>query len=376
MRNVRAELEKELRGQIADHEWAELVEENYVAEVLKGMLSVSDVAERVRHLRRTWGRGGRLAGRQPLPARSRGAVSARIDALSAIYAHWAEQHIDVRWFRERTLTARDTPEYLAWIDQEGPQPQYRLLQPGEVGAWVLAEHNELDADGNGDDHVRGLIAQTQPGERKVKNLWYIDDRQERVLTVDARSTLGDLARLADKLADSYRWWSSEAATFVLTGRVPEVHVYMGSAPIRHGENAATTRVTMVLDPFLTPDQVADIYTRLRAQVSPKPPRSLSAKHYRLAQHIGPRVRFFLAHPSQVTRSGRRPQASPSGLAHFIEPTDGHTWQSLCRDWNEQYGGEQTASGRTWRYDAVRNFNRDAKDALMALLYPGWERPAA
>lgn len=54
--------------------------------------------------------------------------------------------------------------------------------------------------------------------------------------------------------------------FVLTDSTPEVYVYIGSASVRGGATAATKTVTMTLDPALTPDQVAGIYSRLKAKV--------------------------------------------------------------------------------------------------------------
>jgi hypothetical protein len=54
--------------------------------------------------------------------------------------------------------------------------------------------------------------------------------------------------------------------FVLADTVPEVYVYTGSASVRGGATSAVTTVTMTLDPALTPDQVAGIYSRLKARV--------------------------------------------------------------------------------------------------------------
>ena len=160
--------------------------------------------------------------------------------------------------------------------------------------------------------------------------------------------------------------------FVLTDSVAEVYVYTGSASIRGGTTAATTTVTMTLDPALTPDQVAGIYSRLKAKVQPSPPpRSLSVKHYRLAQHVGPHVAFLLEEPARITRPGRRARPDPDGLVRTVAPVGGCTWRSLRHDWNDQHGTPEGADGKTWRYDADSNFIRDAKRALSQLLAPGW-----
>ena len=106
--------------------------------------------------------------------------------------------------------------------------------------------------------------------------------------------------------------------FVLTNSVPEVYVYTGSALVRGGATAATTTVTMTLDPALTPDQVAGIYSRLKAKVQPSPPpRSLSVKHYRLAQHVGPHVAFLLEGPPSSPGQAGPGQSRRAGPDHRI-----------------------------------------------------------
>jgi hypothetical protein len=300
------------------------------------------------------------------------AASARIDALSAIYAAWADTDSDVRFFRMSTLARRDTPEFLAYLQRRGPHPDYELLQPGEVAAWIKDQHDRIADHGDGDEHVRQLIMNRRPHEPSLTtNLRYMHGNKEKTLTIDARSPLGKLAKVAEKLASRYRWAPSQATVFVLAGQMPEVCVYTGSAQIRYGlDSSATTRVTMNLDPSLTPEQVAGIYARLRAKLSSDPPRSLSVKYCRLAEHVGPHVRFYVREPGKVRRAGRRPAPGPAGLAQFIDPVPGYSWPTLHRDWNVRYA-DLAEDGRSWRYEHLSNFTRDAKSALTRLLNPGW-----
>jgi hypothetical protein len=182
--------------------------------------------------------------------------------------------------------------------------------------------------------------------------------------VDARGPLGDLAKLASDLADRYRWRPSEAATFVLTGRTPEVLVYVGSAQIRPGQTNVMSRVTMTLDPALTPEQVAGIYSRLKARFRPTPgPRSLSVKHCRLAQQSDPTwpsasCRLANGLASDAHRAPARLGSSRSSSPFPVTP-----------------GRASSVSGtrkyEQWRYESVSNFNRDAKNALNRLLWLGW-----
>jgi hypothetical protein len=225
-----------------------------------------------------------------------------------------------------------------------------------------------------DAYLLESFARSRPGSpRPFVTLRYAAGGQERAVSVDSEMFPGDLAGLADKLSGRYQWQSAGAVMFVLTGEVAEFFVYTGSASVRGGALAATSTVTMTLDPALTPEQVAGIYARLRAQIHPGPqPRPLSVKHYRLAQHTSPHVSFGVHQPSAITGPGRRLRPDPDGLVRTITPVIGWTWTSLRHAWNDQYG----THGKTWRYDASPNFIRDAKHALARLLAPGWQWQAS
>jgi hypothetical protein len=360
MTNIRIELENALRAPIADAAWDQLVELGYAGEVEVGAWTIDDLAAKVRDLQAAF--SGRVpSSTNELPSTD-AATSARIDALSAIYAAWAEGLGEVRRFRERELVDYSAPEFRAWAKRQGPYPDLepQLLQDAEVLPWITKHHNARAPNGDGDEHVRTLIGDGKP----VRHLWFVAEQQERAVTVDSRGPLGDLAKLASDLADRYRWQPSEAATFVLTGRTPEVLLYVGSAQIRPGQTNVMSRVTMTLDPALTPDQVAGIYSSLKARYRPTPgPRSLSVKHCRLAQHVGPHVAISIVPPGERAGVGRPPRPGPTGLVQIIAPLPGSSWKSLQHEWNEKYGH--------WRYESASNFNRDAKNALNRLLWPGW-----
>jgi hypothetical protein len=270
------------------------------------------------------------------------------------------------------LVRHDTPEFLAYLKRRGPHPDYELLRPDGVAAWINDQHDRIADHGDGDEHVRQLVMSQRLHEPSLTTtLRYVRGNRENALTVDVRSPLGKLAEVAEKLASRYRWAPSQATDFVLTGRMPEVLMYTGSAQIRYGiDSSAATRVTMALDPSLTPEQVAGIYARLRAKLHEDPPRSLSLKYCRLAEHVGPHVQFYAQEPGKVRRTGRRPTPGPTGLAQFIDPVPGYSWATLHWDWNAKHAdpAEKTWS---WRYEHLSNFTRDAQSALTRLLNPGW-----
>jgi hypothetical protein len=355
--NVRQAMAAAWRRSVPDQLWDYLVEKGYAGEVEEDRMPVDDLIEEAQQVLAAARPSAALADDNDIARQAAGAAAgARIDALSAIYAAWARNDLEVRRFRSHPLLASG------------------LLAPEDVGPWVLRQRAATAPDGNADRYLLEAFARSRPGApRPFTNLGYIADGQERMVAVDVQTPLGDLAKLADLLAGRYRWRPSEAAMFVLADTVPEVYVYTGSASVRGGATSAVTTVTMTLDPALTPDQVAGIYSRLKARVQPSPPpRSLSVKHYRLAQHVGPHVAFLLEEPSRRTRPGRRPRPDADGLIRTIAPTGDCTWRSLRHDWNHQHGMSGNANGRTWRYDADSNFIRDAKLALSRLLAPGWE----
>jgi hypothetical protein len=355
MINVRAELEKAWQRPVPDPLWDYLEEQGFADEAEHDLLTIEGLLEEAR---RVIAAGRRempeTAGNEVARQLAGAAATARIDALSAIFAAWASGDLEVQRFRERVLAG----DLLVWDD---------------AGPWILAQRAADAPDGDADSYLLAAFTRSRPdAPPPFTTLWYVSGR-ERTVSVDTQSVLGDLAQLADKLSSRYRWRPSGGTMFLLTGKVPEVFVYTGSASVRGGGLVATARVTMTLDPALTPEQVAGIYARLRARIHPSPqPRPLSVKHYRLAEHVGPRVAFGLNQPSAITRPGRRPRVDPDGLVRTITPVTGWTWNSLREAWNDKCGTRPTADGRTWRYDTSHNFIRDAKHALTRLLAPGWQ----
>ncbi|MDH6704806.1 hypothetical protein P3T27_001509 [Kitasatospora sp. MAA19] len=379
MTNLRADVEKALGWRMSDAMWEDLAGDGEAMSQRTDRAAVRrELVTAIKQRMAIYGHTPATRADGPTPSMRPTTVSAsaRIDALSAIYAAWANSDSKVEWFRRSYLVPQDTPEYEAWIAGRGDYPDFQLLPPEDVNQWIMDHFNADSSDSNGTRHIEALLTARRPSENPVVDLWYIANHRELALTVDSRWTLGDLAKISMDIAGTYQWRQSEAATFVLTGRQPEVFVYTGSASILHGATAACSRVTMTLDPFLTPDQVADIYSRLKARLHSGPIKSLSEKHYRLAQHIGPHVASRVDHPRRTGRTGRPLQAGPTGLAHFIEPADGATWQSLRRDWNNLYGHRTGRGGKAWHYDYQNhaNFIRDAKKAFERLLFPPWKRP--
>ena len=382
MNNWRRAVEAELGEPVLDSVWSELDERGDIEDLDLKLATLGQVAAKIKNISAALSAplGGRTGRPEPDESAPGGlphageATRARIDALSVIYAARAGSSRDVRRFRETAL-ARTRAAMAAGSGTVYPAPADEImLSEAQVPGWVRWCFSADSADGDGDRHVRELIASTSPrGPRRVADLWYIADKRERAQTVDASGVLGQLAQLAQNLADQYRWRPSQATMLVLTGYQPEVFVYLGSAEIRYGDANATTRVVMTLDPALSEEEVAGIYGRLRQRFHPaRPPRYQPTRRYRLAGHIGPHIHIRLGEPGSRAGPGRPPSPGPSGLATFFDLDEGYSWESLRRDWNTTYSGyTDQDTGRSWQYQSPSNFIRDSRTAVAQLLYPGW-----
>lgn len=360
------------RRPVNDTVWQWLTDMGYVEDAEQMSL-----AQGAQYLKRKWREMQQVVASDsgaPISLEPRDAAfNARGDALAAIFAAWAAHESDVDWFRRDALRRFDAAALTAWA-RGGPHPGFELLAEDEVAEWILERYNAASETGNGEDYIKKLILGMQFGsESPVVDLQYVDGGSVRILTVPRRGSLGDLARLSEKLAKRYRWHPAWAAQFVLTGAEPVVSTFSASAEVRYGTgDAATTRVTLSLDPFLPVERVAELYAALRARLEPQPARrAQSLRAYRLAEHVGPHVTLY---PTSATPQGRRgrPRRTdpPGGLVWYIDPVGGHTWSSLRRSWNNRYTdcGED---GTSWIYSELSNFTTEAQDVLKRLLDPQW-----
>lgn len=374
MANLRDQLAVELGEPVEGPIWDYLEAQGWIDDAELGLMPVRQLASTARRVKAAGPGIARPApGREPGFPHASEAALARVGALSAIYAAWASARADVARYRgilakSLPIMARETGMAPPHADQAG------LLHPDQAGPWVRWRYS---AEAPGRDTSRQveelLRAVSAHGPQRVADLWFVDGERERILTVAANGGLGQLARLAGSIAEDYRWRLSGATMFVLTGRMPEVQVYVGSAEIHYNEMSAASRVTMTLDPSLSPEDVAGIYASLRQQFHPQPmPRYQPVRRYRLAAHVGPHLQIRSGEPGSRNGPGRPPAPGPLGLALFIEPASGHTWKALRQSWNNACDSVPSGDpGRAWRYSNGPNFVRDSKVAFQQLILPGW-----
>ena len=270
--------------------------------------------------------------------------AARSVALGQLYALMAARRPDVESIRRHIARARvEMP-----VELDGFDAYFRevarlvdtgecLLTTEEVPGWVAGEHYSalrLPLGANVAEEVAAIRAVRDSG-RRACTLTYVVDGAARVLTVVESSVLYDLAGAAEGLVERYRCNVEAATMFVLTGDAPRVPRWSATVGVRYGDTAATTRVTLELDPDMSEPEVLAAYRAAR-------------------DHL------------RGTRKRIRPQSERAlVLAAWVAGRpEGETWEQRRRAWNVEHGKWQHPGPDT-------NFARDATDARRRLLRPGW-----
>jgi hypothetical protein len=146
------------------------------------------------------------------------------------------------------------------------------------------------------------------------------DNSERAIPVAHGGVLDKLRQISVNLANRYGWQEPQATLFVLSGNVP------ASSRVRSTVNF--NRITLQIDPSITPRQLADCYRRVRRKFREKRTRALSPKHLYLATF-----------PASCLGNSK--------------------WENRLDKWNEKYPD--------WEYDDLENFRRDCRHARKRLL---------
>jgi hypothetical protein len=251
--------------------------------------------------------------------------------LSCLLAREAEADSEVIEFRNKHL--RGGP--IAWKDME---------------AWILAQ---AETDGGYSQYIEvvippgttvrptvsGLVAEspvplaqlpTDGGVRaKFVEYGVEGGKWVKSVPVAAGGVLDELRTLCERLARSYSWKVDQATVFVLTGVVP-LMAGIRQETVVQSEHPAASRVTLVIDPVVSPQDVFDSYAKLRERMVKGTARPLTEKHLRLA--------LFAAE--------QRPPAK---------------WAPVMEAWNEKYPD--------WRYEKETLFARDATAAQNRILRP-------
>ena len=341
--DIKSELERQLGDGLSPQAWDYLVDDGWIRNVLWKEITIREVVREVRRLMSAWGRPIPQGSPRPRTLPSRQGVKApktvpeRQDVISRLLATEAARDEEVRSFREYVLRGSEVKPVGVdgWIkrqaEKDGPAKLW-LTVPVPTGTKVRSFTTFATTE------PPLTISEEKPAiliQRRylsyISLLVGMDEDPTREVATAEGGVLERLRQLSEALARRYGWNEALATNFVLTGEAPLVP----SVEIRWSVPSNFTtlaRISLTVDPALSPREVADHYRRIRAEIVGARHRDQSEKHMRLAT-------FAAARPA--SESLRKRMAA----------------------WNKQYP--------RWKYPRESNFGRDCKQAIQRLLHPDY-----
>jgi hypothetical protein len=329
---IDAALKRHRSHAVTDREWGLLDNrDNISLKIAKGETTHDLVAVRLIQDREAFGSAQQARQpAQPMLSRrqleSRASADLRIFAISRLTHGLAGQREDVRNFRAQILGGiliqfSDVQNWVASRSQSSPSLILRLPLP-----------QGITITRSGTNFLLSEPIQRLEGfstERDMLDYFGAGDGWVRSEAVSRDSELDRLRKLSLSLAADYGWQRAQATVFVLTGLVPTVaecrvtyETKEAIAPLR--------RITLTIDPALSPQRVMRIYAIERSKVRGRRSRPLGGKNTTLV--------FF----------------------HSTRPTE--TYAQSMKAWNAKYP--------EWRYKHASNFGRDVKRSRERLLMTG------
>ncbi len=329
---LRTAINAQLESPLSDSEWLYLDSRPVLRRCRIGEMSVAGVAAEVQQMRAAVTGNRAVSQRQPiLLSKDRGGETtpARVRAISELVSREAEQDTEVMRFRLEALKGELVSQSAVdrWIGQQAHTD-------GKATMFVtvrLPDDCRLDLSDDGLIPSRPLtVEKNWPASSAfLKELQYGLNGHVHRVPVAAGGVLDRLRVLSERLSQRYRWQPAQAAIFVLTGAIPIISTFQvtyAASPI-----SALARVTLTIDPAMSPREVSEYYRRARKRFVGSRHRSMSDKHTTL-------VLFMMSRPSDETYA-----------------------QSMTA-WNKQY--------RKWKYRHPTNFGRDVQVARQRLLGSG------
>jgi hypothetical protein len=263
-----------------------------------------------------------------------GGVGARVAAYSRFLAGVARGEPDVASFRQEVLGGRVLSEEEAYRFVRSPilatAPREclegfpdLLAVEGRIITW---REDEIELE------LTRPVRRRWRGRSAWELLRYPQEGREEVVRVASQSVLGELRRLASRLAERYGWQEGQAVWFLLTDRTPWVSPGSWRLASRFAPFAVRPVVVMEVEPWLPPAAVMDAYRRIQRQLG-------------LGRNVGEKALAlvsFLADHMAVRLAGEPRLEFPP-------------WRKLMALWNESHPDQ--------RYEDVRRFARDCRAAL-------------
>jgi hypothetical protein len=294
-RRVDRGLRKEGRAAVTDTEWNYAKEQRWVERALDG--EIDEIVVNIVEARRIFGSDVRV---KPVKLES-GAPGARKYALAVLLAEHARERPDVREFRKEHLADQlvkisDVREWVlqkvaadgeptTWADQVPLPPSAVIVQQSATSLPTWAWNGPVPPASMPavDDHGRNRVLVNGEIQCNLtpKYLRYpLPGLSVAIVPMRADGTLHRLHQLATSLAHDFHWSEAEAVMLVLTDEVPPVEPAKCQA--HWSQFPCLSRITIEVDPALSPRQVEALYRTTRGQLLDGRYRNLTQKHAQLA----------------------------------------------------------------------------------------------
>lgn len=289
---------------------------------------LADELERLRELDRAERRS-----RRPIPDKVDESLGYRQDALE----EWAYR------------LASTNPAVVAW------RSTHDLVEFDQLSGWFLFRRAEEQAEHR--NQLRQVVTRFDVlGESRGPRLqrlttlyWSMPGKDPRDLILGSEHVrlegdLGRLATLSEDLAADFGWHVGDATSFVVCGFKPDVLPIFPTYTRGYRQVLdrdltidAFDRVSAVLDPYLTPEQVAEWWGRVRLELG-------------------------VSRPGKRTKKRDQKTAALAALSH----EDEQTWPERLGAWNEKHP--------EWRFETSGNgpwnFANAVNEARRWLLHVG------
>jgi hypothetical protein len=180
------------------------------------------------------------------------------------------------------------------------------------------------------------------------------------------SILGILSSLSKMFSEHYPWREEDAAWFVLTGEVPETSPLAWETEWQ--EYTDQHAITLTVEPWVSTETVADLYSELRRRTLGRNTRRLSVRNLAVFRFVIAQLEAPAPSEDKPLFGGRRPRKGSmiGRLESKLWHLEGPSWRTLLERWNQAHPEE-------WSYDDVRLFSRDFYRAHKAIARP-YTRP--
>jgi hypothetical protein len=300
---IRRQVEKARGAPVPQWAWNIAKLERAVSEVQQGDDTAEWLAQKLKAYIDTG--GPRSTDRAPkFLAQSRrqrrgAATLGRNEAVSSALAEIARQSDDVRYFRRDILN--DKPLRFEEVENWIQEQQKKEIYSNAVIVRIKKGSKLRRGDGWQLDPPLSSIGPEQiEGLAPVDGLAYArkDSKVAEYVPIGRDGPLRTTWRLSSSLATTFRWQEAQATMFLLTDvtplltesvqidRAPMTSVAYGGADRSDTRSlrslSCLTRVTLTIDPMMTPREVSLEYRQLRARILGRKPRVQSEKHLQLA----------------------------------------------------------------------------------------------